>query len=112
MLRVVVAYGNDQTQQQIAAAFEVHVQSLWETGLKIGERYARLTEDELEGIRWLRPGGARARELGPRNRMVRHDVAASAVRGAEFARIEPSKTEHTGSHQLPPRRHYQTPKVS
>lgn len=70
MLAIVVAYCNGATQQQIATAHGLHVQTiralLREAGVKIGERNATLTEDELQIIRRLRTDGVSARELGRR----------------------------------------------
>lgn len=70
MLKVVVTYCNGSTQQEIAAELGVHVQTvratLREAGVKIGERNATFSDDELQTIRRLHADGVSARELGRR----------------------------------------------
>lgn len=67
-LAVVVAYCNGATQQQIATAHGVHVQTirtvLREAGVKPREHNATFTAEELQTIRRLHAGGMSARELG------------------------------------------------
>ncbi|MGY5318217.1 helix-turn-helix domain-containing protein [Neomicrococcus lactis] len=70
MLQVVVAYCNGSTQQQIATKLGVHVQTIRSTlrdaGVKLSERNATFSDDELQIIRRLSADGVSARELGRR----------------------------------------------
>lgn len=70
MLKVVVAYCNGSTQQQIATELGVHVQTvratLRDAGVKLSERNTTFSDDELQTIRRLHAGGVSARELGRR----------------------------------------------
>ncbi|MBN8883336.1 MAG: hypothetical protein J0H73_13605 [Salana multivorans] len=67
-LAVVVAYCNGATQQEIATARGVHVQTirtvLRDAGVKPREHNATFTAEELQTIRGLHAGGMSARELG------------------------------------------------
>ena len=67
MLKVVVAYCNGLTQQQIAADLGVHVQTirstLREAGVKLNQR-TTFSDDDLQAIRRLYAAGISTRELG------------------------------------------------
>ena len=70
VLKVVVAYCNGATQQQIATMLGLHVQTiratLREAGVKIPDRNATFNDEELQTIRRLHSDGVSARELGRR----------------------------------------------
>jgi IS30 family transposase len=68
MLKVVVAYCNGSTQQQIATELGVHVQiirrTLRDAGVKLSQRNTTFRDDELRTVRRLHADGISAGELG------------------------------------------------
>lgn len=70
MLRIVVDYCNGATQQQIAARYGVHVQTirkvLRDAGVSVRDHRAVLTRDEIRTIRMAHAQGTSARELSRR----------------------------------------------
>ncbi len=74
VLKVVVAYCNGSTQQQIAAELGAHVQTirsaLRDAGVRLSERNTTFSEEELQIIRRLHADGVSARELGRRYRVA------------------------------------------
>lgn len=79
MLKVVVAYCNGSTQQQISTELGVHVQTicgtLGDTGVGLNERNAAFSDDELQTVRRLHADGTSAREF-----KLRHGVANTTIR--------------------------------